>query len=66
VFYQTLRSIKEHNAGKHSWKQGITEFTDMTWEEFKAEKLMEPQHCSATSNLKLKTKFREFAFPDDY
>jgi cathepsin H len=54
VFYKTLQEIKEHNAGKHTWTQGINEFSDMTFEEFKAVKLMAPQKCSATSSLKLK------------
>jgi cathepsin H len=39
--------------GKHSWTQGINEFADQTFEEFKADKLMLPQNCSATNKLKI-------------
>ncbi len=32
VFYETLKEIKEHNSGSHTWKQGINDFSDMTFE----------------------------------
>jgi len=39
-----------------TWKKGINLFSDMTFEEFKSKKLMEPQNCSATYNLKPQNK----------
>ena len=52
VFEQTLKDIVKHNTEEHSWKQGINDFTDLTFEEFKESRLMEPQHCSATKRTK--------------
>lgn len=66
IFYEALKEIKEHNAGKHTWQQGINDFTDMTWEEFKQARLMAPQNCSATRTLKLKSEFVNAAIPEDY
>ena len=66
VFYQTLKEIKEHNAGAHSWWQGINDFSDMTWEEFKEEKLMAPQNCSATNFLKVKNEVKKQDVPSSY
>lgn len=43
IFYSTLKEIKEHNSGDHSWVQGINDFSDMTFEEFKQDRLMAPQ-----------------------
>ena len=56
IFAETLIEIRNHNMGKHSWTQGINEFADQTFEEFKADKLMLPQNCSATNSLKIATK----------
>ena len=55
MFFENLKTIKKHNSEDHSWSQGINDFTDMTFEEFFNDKLMEPQNCSATSFLKLKS-----------
>ena len=63
VFAETLRQIREHNQGKHSWNQGVNTFSDMTFEEFKADKLMTPQNCSATNSFKLPSVS---AIPDSY
>ena len=54
VFYETLKEIKAHNNGDHSWWQGINDFSDMTFDEFKENRLMAPQNCSATSQLQIK------------
>ena len=35
VFVDTLKEIREHNAGSHSWKQGVNDYSDITFEEFK-------------------------------
>lgn len=49
VFQQNLKTIVEHNAAGRSWKMGINEFADETFEEFKSKLLMSlPQNCSAT------------------
>lgn len=66
VFFETLKEIKTHNAGNHSWRQGINDLSDMTFEEFKRDRLMLPQNCSATSNIKVKAELREAAIPDNY
>jgi cathepsin H len=50
IFAETLMTIRNHNMGKHSWTQGINDFTDMTFEEFEEERLMKPQECSATES----------------
>ena len=34
VFQQNLKNILEHNAGNHSYKIGLNQFSDMTKEEF--------------------------------
>lgn len=38
----------------------------MTFEEFKESRLMAPQNCSATSNLKLKEEIKNKAIPTAY
>lgn len=43
IFYDRLQKIKKHNAEEHTWWQGINDFSDMTFEEFAARKLMAPQ-----------------------
>jgi len=35
IFKKNLDKIKEHNKGGHSWTMGITQFSDMTSQEFK-------------------------------
>jgi hypothetical protein len=32
VFAETLKEIRAHNQGKHSWIQGINDFSDMTFD----------------------------------
>ena len=32
VFMETLLEIRNHNMGKHSWTQGINDYSDMTFE----------------------------------
>ena len=54
IFMSTLIEIRNHNMGKHSWKQGINDYSDMTFEEFNEERLMKPQDCSATNSLQIK------------
>lgn len=66
VFYETLKEINQHNSEDHTWEQGINDYSDMTFSEFMGEKLMAPQNCSATSFLKLKSKFLTAAIPESY
>jgi len=48
IFQENLRVIEETNAQNLSYWLGVNEYTDLTWEEFKSQYLMAPQHCSAT------------------
>lgn len=43
IFQSTLKKIKKHNLKKSSYKQGINQFSDLTWEEFKAGYLNQPK-----------------------
>jgi len=36
IFKDNMEEIKRHNAEGHSWRKGITQFADMTPDEFKA------------------------------
>ncbi len=45
--------------GQHSWTQGINDFSDMTFEEFKERSLMTPQNCSATNSFKLDLNLKD-------
>merc|ERR1712060_710629 len=36
IFKSNMDKITKHNKGDHSWKMGITQFSDMTPEEFKS------------------------------
>jgi len=35
IFKENMEKIKKHNSGEHSWTMGITQFSDMTKQEFK-------------------------------
>ena len=52
--------------GKHSWRMGINDFADMTFEEFKEARLMAPQECSATNAFKVKQEVKDKGIPDSY
>ena len=54
IFAETLLEIRNHNMGRHSWWQGINDYSDMTFEEFKESRLMAPQKCSATNRFTVK------------
>ncbi|KAK0132760.1 Pro-cathepsin H [Merluccius polli] len=50
IFTQNQRRIRLHNAGDHTFKMGLSPFTDLTFGEFKKSYLLrEPQNCSATA-----------------
>ena len=40
--------VAAHNARDSSWTAGLNAFSDLTWDEFSASRLMTPQNCSAT------------------
>ena len=50
-FEQSLQRVAAHNAGEHSWRAGINQFSDLSDEEFKSKVLMRPQKCSATNTV---------------
>lgn len=41
---------------------GINDYSDLSWEEFKALRLMAPQKCQATHNLRVKAT-RQLSIP---
>jgi len=47
-FEYNLRVIEETNAQNLSYTLGVNAYSDLSWDEFKAQYLMAPQHCSAT------------------
>ncbi|KAK4337986.1 hypothetical protein RND71_042473 [Anisodus tanguticus] len=55
IFLENLKMIRSHNKKGLSYKLGVNEYTDLTWEEFRRDKLGAAQNCSATTkgNLKL-------------
>ena len=63
VFADTVMEIRNHNMGKWSWQQGINDYSDMTFQEFKDTRLMLPQNCSATSELKISEEFKKLSIP---
>ncbi|XP_069480284.1 pro-cathepsin H [Ambystoma mexicanum] len=54
VFAANRKRVEQHNAEKHSFRLGLNQFSDLTFEEFKKVHLWsEPQNCSATRELSL-------------
>ena len=49
VYLQSRKEVAEINARANgTWTAALNEFSDETWEEFQANRLMAPQNCSAT------------------
>jgi cathepsin H len=48
IFYDNVAEINQINSENRGWEAGVNEWSDLTWEEFKAKFLMAPQKCSAT------------------
>ncbi|XP_044086521.1 pro-cathepsin H [Neovison vison] len=49
TFVGNWRRIRAHNAGNHTFKMGLNQFSDLSFEEIKSKYLWsEPQNCSAT------------------
>jgi len=66
IFRDTLHEIRNHNMKKTSWTQGINDYSDLTFEQFAAIRLMAPQNCSATHHLKVSEKFKRAAIPASF
>jgi len=58
IFKDNMDKITEHNKGGHSWTMGITQFSDMTADEFKA--------YTRCSGLKRKPADSVFDAPKDW
>jgi hypothetical protein len=43
--------------GEHSWRMGINDFADMTFEEFKEARLMASQECSGEDTITRRAGF---------
>jgi len=53
IFKETVKEIFEHNQRPGiSYKLGVNQFSDLSWEEFSALRLMSGQNCSATHTNK--------------
>ncbi|DAA17595.1 pro-cathepsin H [Bos indicus x Bos taurus] len=51
AFASNLREINAHNARNHTFKMGLNQFSDMSFDELKRKYLWsEPQNCSATKS----------------
>lgn len=53
IFAENLRGIEEHNQrylrGLETYYKGVNEFTDLTWEEFRADKKCTAKHMLESS-----------------
>lgn len=66
VFRKTLEEVIAHNMKKSSWVQGLNDYSDLTFEEFKKMRLMAPQNCSATKNLRVTESWKNKQIPASY
>jgi len=48
IFQENKIKIDLHNSKNLGWKMALNKYSDLTFEEFKSQYLMESQHCSAT------------------
>merc|ERR1712227_504959 len=64
IFHENFKTIQEHNDGDHTWTMGVNEFADMTFDEFRASKLMVGQDCSATATQR--HQFDSVELPDGF
>ncbi|CAF1890497.1 unnamed protein product [Brassica napus] len=62
IFKESLDLIRSTNKKGLSYKLGLNQFADLTWEEFQKSKLGAAQNCSAT--LKGSHKLTEEALPE--
>jgi len=58
TFKQNLNEIETHNAKQGvTYELGLNEYADMTWAEFQDHfHLKDPQHCSATDTIKVRSR----------
>ena len=66
IFHATLKEIQEHNLKRTSWTQGINDYSDLTFDQFFNLRLMAPQNCSATYNLKVSESFKQLGAPEAF
>lgn len=66
VFERNLKQYIAHNLKNSGWEQGINDFSDMTWQEFKGAYLMAPQNCSATNNFLSTAKPAALNYPTSF
>ncbi|MFS7998811.1 putative cathepsin H [Helianthus anomalus] len=59
IFAPSLETIRSHNNKGLSYTLGVNEYADMTWEEFRKNKLGAAQQCSATKKGNHKLTIRE-------
>lgn len=64
VFEKNVKDAIAHNLQKTTWEQGINEYSDMTWLEFKGMYLMAPQNCSATNSFEIEKK--QLSYPTSF
>lgn len=50
IFSENLKQIKSHNRKRLSYTLAVNQFTDLTWDEFRTQRLGAAQNCSATKN----------------
>ena len=59
IFQDNLRKHEEHNRKNSSYTQGVNQFTDLTWEEFKSAYLQEPIQNTDVQSLNAEDNFRK-------
>jgi cathepsin H len=66
IFRDTLQEIRDHNMKKLLWTQGINDYSDLTFEQFFNLRLMAPQNCSATYNLRVSNNYKQLGAPEAF
>ena len=57
TFYHNLEKIKDHNSKKSSYKKGVNQFTDLSFEELSAQRLMSLPYPEEDMEFECPTKF---------
>jgi len=64
VFQQNYLAIEQHNGNQQrTWTMGVNEHADLTFDEFRASRLMTSQDCSATVTQTIDVNAKKFALP---
>lgn len=66
IFRKTLDQVITHNMKRTSWVQGLNDYSDISFEEFKKMRLMAPQNCSATRRLRVSESWKNKQIPTSY